>query len=69
MLFVAVGTSELVVPTEGMVMAYALPEQAVTPGGGEVMLPITYAVAAVVAVAVIYTIVLVVAVKRRPASK
>ena len=67
-LFVAVGTSELVTPTEGMVMAYALPEQAAT-GGGEVMLPITYAVATVVAVAVIYTIVLVAALKRRPTSK
>ncbi|MBI2938770.1 MAG: PQQ-binding-like beta-propeller repeat protein [Thaumarchaeota archaeon] len=67
MLFIVVGASELVVPTEGLVLAYALPEQEDSSGGGggELMVPVTYAVAAAAAVAVVYTVALVVLLKRR----
>jgi outer membrane protein assembly factor BamB len=67
MLFIAVGTSELVVPTEGMVMAYALPEQSQTNVSEEATIPVTYVVAAATAVAVAYTVALMMLMKRRPA--
>jgi glucose dehydrogenase len=63
MVFVVIGTSELVVPTEGMVLAYALPDQTVE---GEVTVPIVYAAVALVAVAVAYTAALFVILRRRP---
>lgn len=55
MLFVAVGTSELVFPTEGQVLAFALPEEI---SGGESMMPIVYAAIAVAALSVSFSIIL-----------
>lgn len=55
MLFVAVGTSELVFPTEGMVLAFALPDEI---SNGASMTPIVYAAIAVAAVSVAFSIIL-----------
>ncbi len=66
MLFIVVGTSELLTPTEGMVLAFALPEQA---SGGEATVPVTYVVAIVAVVAVVYTIVLVMMLRGKPEAK
>ncbi len=63
MLFIAVGTSELVTPTEGMVIAYALPEQTTT--SGEASIPLTYVVAAVVVAAAVTAAVILLLLRRR----
>jgi len=68
MLFIAVGTSGLVVPTEGMVIAYALPEQSQVGATEEATIPITYVVAAAAVVAAAYTVALAVLLKRRSST-
>lgn len=56
MLFVVVGTSELVMPTEGMVLAFALPDELIASEG---TIPLISAIIMAIAIIAVYTIVLV----------
>jgi quinohemoprotein ethanol dehydrogenase len=56
MLFIVAGTSELVMPTEGMVLAFALPDELTASEG---TIPLFSAIMMVIAIIAIYTIVLV----------
>ena len=67
MLFIAVGTSEAITPTEGMLLAYALPDHLSI--SGESVIPITYAASAIVAVAAIYTVVVIAILKKKPSPQ